>query len=411
LQVVRRRALPLLAVVALALGAALPGALAGSEGDPGVTPTSILLGSTVPLSGPAAAFGSIAYGAEGYFKYVNGHGGVNGRKIQFDFVDDAYDPAQTVQQTRRLVEQDHVFAIVNSAGTEHVEAVRPYLNQQGVPQLFVGSGATSLGTDYKTYPWTMGYLPSFSAEGFIYGSYISRTAPTAKIAAIVEDSDFGKNLLSGLKRGLATRARQLVAAQAYDVTAADVSSQIATLKASGADTLMIFATPKAAIQSYISAYKLGWKPHVYISSVAIAPAIMDIARFNSGQTTEGSISIVFIKDPTNVKVWGKDPGVVLYRSIMKRYEPGRNANDAYHEYGMAVAFTTVDALKKAGRNLTRRGFLNAAVHLDETTNPFLLPGIAIKTSPTDHFPLDQAQLYRYQGGVWRGFGPLLGARL
>ena len=238
----RRRALPLLAVVALTLGAALPGALAGSEGDPGVTPTSILLGSTVPLSGPAAAFGSIAYGAEGYFKYVNGHGGVNGRKIQFDFVDDAYDPAQTVQQTRRLVEQDHVFAIVNSVGTEHVEAVRPYLNQLGVPQLFVGSGATSLGID-KQYPWTMGYLPSFSAEGFIYGSYISRTAPTATIAAIFEDSDFGKNLLSGLKRGLGTHARQLMAAQAYDVTAADVSSQTAAPSTPPTAQPMAPATP------------------------------------------------------------------------------------------------------------------------------------------------------------------------
>ncbi len=407
----RRRAPSLLAGFTLALAAGLPAALAGDRPDPGVTPTSILLGSTVPLSGPAAAFGSIAYGADAYFKYVNDHGGVNGRKVQLEFLDDAYDPAQTVQQTRRLVEQDHVFAIINSAGTEHVEAVRPYLNQQGVPQLFVGSGATSLGTDYKQYPWSMGYLPSFFAEGEIYGSTIARTTPAAKVAVIFEDSDFGKDLLAGLKRGLGRRAKQLVAAQAYDVTAADVSSQIATLKASGADTLMIFATPKAAIQSYISAYKLGWKPHVYISSVSIAPAIMDIARFNSGKTTEGSISIVFIKDPTNVKVWGKDPGVLLYRAIMKRYEPGRDPNDAYHEYGMAVAFTTVDALKKAGRNLTRRGFLNAALHLDETTNPFLLPGIVIKTSPTDHFPLDQAQLYRYQSGVWRGFGPLLSAHL
>jgi branched-chain amino acid transport system substrate-binding protein len=399
------------AAVACALLGALALGLGGAQADDstGVTATSILIGGTDPLSGPAAAFESIAYGAEGYFKYVNDKGGIFGRKITYEFLDDAYDPAQTIQQTRRLVEQDGVFAIFNEAGTEHAEAVAPYLNQKGVPQLFAGSGSSTLA-DGKRYPWTLPYLPSFRGEGYIYGRYIVQTTPKAKIGVLFEDSDFGKDLLSGLKRGLGSHARQIVSAQAYDVTAADVNSQIAALKSAHADTLMLFATPKAAIQGYIAAYKLGWRPHVYISAVSIAPAIMDIVRASTGNRfPEGSISIVFIKDPTNLRKWGKDPGVLLYRRIMKQYEPHRDLNDAYHEYGMAVAFTLVDALRHAGKNLTRESLMKAATSLNERDNPFLLPGVVVKTSSTDRYPLEQAQLYRYHGKVWREFGPLQSA--
>jgi branched-chain amino acid transport system substrate-binding protein len=394
-----------------AILAALVLGLAGAEADDttGVTATSILIGGTDPLSGPAAAFASIAYGAEGYFRYINDQGGIFGRKIKYEFLDDAFDPAQTIQQTRRLVEQEGVFAVFNEAGTEHAEAVAPYLNQKGVPQLFAGSG-TSVLADGKRYPWTLPYLPSFRGEGFIYGHYLLRTAPKAKIGVLYEDSDFGKDLLTGLKRGLGARARQIASAQPYDVTAADVNSQIAALKSAHADTLMLFATPKAAIQGYIAAYKLGWRPQVFVSAVSIAPAIMDIVRANTnGRFPEGSISIAFIKDPTNLKRWGKDKGVLLYRRLMKQYEPARDANDAYHEYGMAVAFTLVDALRRAGKNLTREGVLKAATSLDERNNPFLLPGIVVKTSATDRYPLQQAQLYRYHQRVWREFGALQSA--
>ena len=391
-----------------ALLIALVVGLAGAQADDttGITATSILIGGTDPLSGPAAAFESIAYGADGYFKYVNDKGGVFGRKIKYEFLDDAFDPALTVQQTRRLVEQDNVFAIFNEAGTEHAEAVAPYLNQKSVPQLFAGSGTSTLA-DGKRFPWTLPYLPSFRGEGFIYGRYIARTTPKAKIGVLYEDSDFGKDLLSGLKRGLASHAKQVVSSQAYDVTAADVNSQIAALKSAHADTLMLFATPKAAIQGYIAAYKLGWGPHVFVSAVSIAPALMEIVRASTdGHFPEGSISIAFIKDPTNLKKWGKDPGVLLYRRVMKQYEPGRHVDDAYHEYGMAVAFTLVDALQHAGKNLTREGVMKAATNLNEKNNPFLLPGIVVKTGPSDRYPLEQAQLYRYHQKVWREFGPL-----
>jgi branched-chain amino acid transport system substrate-binding protein len=399
------------AVLACTLLGALALGLAGAEADDstGVTATSILIGGTDPLTGPAAAFASVAYGADGYFKYVNDKGGVFGRTIKYEFLDDAFDPAQTVEQTRKLVEHDGVFAIFNDLGTEHAEAVAPYLNQKGVPQLFAGTGTSTLA-DGQRYPWTLPYLPSFRGEGLIYGRYLAQTGPKARIGVLYEDSDFGRDLLSGLRSGLGSHAKQIVSAQAYDVSAADVNSQIAALKSARVDTLMLFATPKAAIQGYIAAYKLGWRPHVFVSSVSIAPAIMDIVRASTnGRFPEGSISIAFIKDPTNLKKWGKDAGVLLYRRIMRKYEPGRNANDAYHEYGMAVAFTLVDALQHAGKDLTRESLMRAATSLSERNNPFLLPGIVVKTSSTDRHALEQAQLYRYHEKVWREFGPLQSA--
>jgi branched-chain amino acid transport system substrate-binding protein len=401
---VKRGAL-LAAVAALALTGG-----AGAD-TPGVSSSTILIGGTVPLSGPETAYSVVAYGADAYFKYVNDHGGVFGRKIEYRYLDDAYDPAQTVQQTRRLVEQDHVFAIFNQVGTEQVLATRPYLNQQGVPQLFAGSGAQTFAHDYKQYPWTLPYLPSFYAEGKVYGRYIGRTAPQARIGVLFEDSDFGKDLLAGLKAGLAGRAK-IVRAVSYAVTEATLGSELATLKASGADTLMVFALPKQTIQSLVGADKLGWHPHPYIAAVSIDPFVMNVARTNTGgRATNGATSVAFLKDPSNLRRWGKDPGVKIYYSILKRYAPSGDPKAVANIYGMAVAFTLVDALKRAGRNPTRASLLKAATSLNETNNPFLLPGIAARTTATDRFALEQVQMYRYtRSGVWQVFGPLLPAR-
>jgi branched-chain amino acid transport system substrate-binding protein len=370
----------------------------------------IVLGGTVPLSGPAAAFQSVGHGAAAYFRYVNARGGVNGNTIRYLLRDDGYDPARTVVETRRLVEEDGVLAIFNSVGTEHNEAIRPYLNERGIPQLFVGTGATSIAGEFRRYPWTIGYLPSFEGEGVIYGRTVARARPDARIAVLYEATGFGSDLLRGLRRGLGARGNQVVEAVGYDVTAPDVSSEVARLAASRADTLMLFATPKAAIQAYIAADKLGWRPQVYISSVSIAPSVMEIARFNTnGRTTNNSVSIFFVKDPTAARFAG-DPGVRLYRDVMRRYAKGRDVNDAYHLYGMAVAHTMVDVLRHAGRNPTRRSILTAATHLEERDNPFLLPGIVVRTTPTFRYPLTQAQLVRYRGTAWQAFGDLLSAR-
>lgn len=399
-------------VVALALGvtAALAGTVRGAT-DPGVTPDSILLGGTAPLSGPASAYSSIARGAEAYFKYVNARGGVNGRMIHYTYYDDAYNAAQSVQVTRQLVEQDKVFAVFNSLGTEQNLPVREYLTEKRVPQLFVASGATTWGRDYAQYPYTIGFQPSYQAEGWVYGKYLARTAPGARVAVLFQNDDYGKDLLGGLRRGLERSKVKVIAAQPYEVTAPDVQSQIATLKASGADTLAIFATPKAATQAFGSANKLNWKPkRVINNNVSSAANVMQAAsEGGTNKLTENTVSIVFLKDPTDPQRQN-DPAIKLYLRIMKSYAPGANANDAFHVYGMAVAWTAVDALKKAGKNLSRASLLKVLDQFNASGNPFLLPGIALKTSGKDHYPIEQVLLQRWQKGSWKSFGGLWGYR-
>ena len=383
-------------------------ALGGPSATPGVTPTSITIGGTIPISGPAAAYASVGKGADAYFRYVNSKGGVFGRKITYKYEDDGFDVAKTILLTRQLVEQDNVLAIFNSVGTEHALAVRSYLNDRGVPQLFVGSGVSKLASEHKKYPWSMGYLPSFAGEGVIYGRYIAAHRPKARIAVLYENSDFGKDMLNGLRRGLGGKGR-IVATQSYEITDSGIDSQMARLRSSGANTLMLFATPQFAIFGYIGAFRLGWFPQVFVTSVSISPDIMKIARFGSSKrTVEGSISIAFVKAPTSQQ-WAKDKAVRLYKSILARFLPGAKPDDVFNYYGMAVAYTMVDTLKKAGRDPTRASVLLAATHLDET-NPFLLPGVRIRTSPNDYYPMDKVKLARYQGTHWQFFGKLVSAQ-
>jgi branched-chain amino acid transport system substrate-binding protein len=393
------------ALLLVLLVAAVPTALAA--GTPGVTATTITIGGTVPITGPAALFGSVGRGAEAYFKYVNAHGGVNGRKINYVYLDDAYDPAKTVQLTRQLVEQDHVFAVFSPIGTDNTIATTDYLNAAKVPQLFAGTGASRVGSAYKTHPWTMGYLPSFTAEGAIYGRSIA-AIPGAKVAVLYEDSDFGKDLTAGLKKGLGAKAAAIVESQAYQPTDTTIDSQMSTLHASGANVLVLNVTPQYAILAYLAAHKFGWHPRIYVSSVCISPNVMDIIRANAAELANGSSSIAFVKDPTD-KAWAKDPVVALYRSILKKYAPTARFEDVYNFYGMGVAFSMVDALKKAGKNPTRASLLLAATHLDEL-NPFMRPGIRIVTSPTDYYPISKAQLVRYDQVHWVAVGPLVSAR-
>jgi ABC-type branched-subunit amino acid transport system substrate-binding protein len=383
-------------------------ALGAPAATPGVTPTQITLGATIPITGPAAAYGSVGRGADAYFKYVNSKGGVFGRKIDYKYLDDEFDVAKTITLTRQLVEQDQVFAIFNSVGTEHALAIRSYLNDRKVPQLFIGSGVSKLATEHAKYPWSMGYLPSFAGEGAVYGRYIAAHRPKARIAVLYENSDFGKDMLNGLRHGLGGKGK-IVGTQAYEVADADVASQLAKLKSSGADTLMLFATPKFAIFGYVGAFRLGWHPQVYVTSVSISPDIMKIARVaTSRKQVEGSVSIAFVKDPT-AKQWAKDRTVRLYKSIMQRLLPSAKSDDVFNYYGMAVAYTMVDTLRKAGRNLTRAGVLKAATHLNEV-NPFLLPGVRIQTSPSDYYPMDKVKLARYKSEHWQFFGNLVRAR-
>jgi branched-chain amino acid transport system substrate-binding protein len=404
-------ALPVLVLVlALGAGAAVAGSTRTQE-DPGVTATSILLGTTSPLSGSASAYASVARGADAYFKYVNSKGGVLGRKIQYTIVDDGYNPQQTVLATRKLVEQDKVFAIFNALGTENNVAIRDYLNGNKVPQLFVASGATTFGSEAVRYPYTIGFQPSYEAEGWVLGKYLARTQGAAKVAVIFQNDDYGKDLLNGLKKGIQRSKVKVVAAEPYEVTSADVQAQVAKLKGSGANTFAIFATPKFAIQSYVYASRLNWKPKLTLANaVSSASNIMQIAsEGGTNKVVNGSVSIVFLKDPTDPK-WRNDAAMKLYRQVMKQFAPSANANDVYHVYGMAAAWTAVEAMKKVGKNLTRAGLIKVVSAMNFSSNPFLLPGIGLKTGGSDHFPIEQMLLQRWQKTAWKSFGGLWGYR-
>ena len=398
-----------LVAFAVFLAISVAAATAGTvrAGEPGITATTILLGGTAPLTGSAASYASAVRGAEAYFKYVNGRGGVNGRTIAYRVLDDAYNPAQTGPLTKQLVEQDKVFAMFNAVGTETNLAVRPYLNTMKVPQLFAASGATTLGRDYTQYPYTIGFQPSYQAEGWVYGKYLARTAAGATIAVLFQNDDYGKDLLIGLKRGLQRSKAKVVAAQPYDATAVDVSAQIAKLKASGADTLALFATPTAAIQAYGLAHKLGWKPkHVVENSVASSATTMTAASDGGrNKLVNGTISIAFLKDPNDPQ-WSKDVGMQLFHTILGHYAPSANQGDPMLVYGMAAAWTAVEAIRRVGAKLTREAHVKELDTFTATGNPFLLPGIAVKTAGRDHFPVEQMLLQRWQNGGWRQFGGL-----
>jgi ABC-type branched-subunit amino acid transport system substrate-binding protein len=376
--------------------------LQAHRATPGVTATQIVLGATGPLTGAESQYQPVLSGAKAYFDYVNARGGVHGRKIVYKVEDDQYNPVSTVQLTSKLVEQDRVFAIFNSIGTEHALAVRDYLNERKVPQLFVGSGAASIGTQHAKYPWTIGLLPSFVGEGSIYGRLIAKSQPKAKIGVLYENDEYGQELLAGLKRGLGSRASQIVGTQSYALLDTVVAAQVQSLRATGADTFVIFALPKQALQAFIAAAKLGWKPTEYVTSVSIDPAVMKIVQLNAPGAGVGATSTAFLHDPTNPTQKGS-PGVRLYLQIMKRYLPNEDPKAVAHIYGMMAAYAMVDALERAGRNLTRASLLRAAQHLDET-NPFLLSGLRLSTSPSNYFPIGNTYLVRYLHGFWNVLG-------
>jgi ABC-type branched-subunit amino acid transport system substrate-binding protein len=377
-------------------------ATASTTATPGVSATTITLGSSGPLTGEAAAAAGVLRGADGYFKYVNARGGVNGRKIDFKYLDDAYDPSQTVQNVRQLIQQDNVFALFSVVGTNGNLAIRDYANAAGVPTVFSASGATTFGRDYVKYPWTIGYLPPYGEEGQLYAKHILATnGKKAKVAVLYQSDDYGKDLLAGFRRGLGAKARTLIVQTVgYDPTASDVQSQVAQLKASGANTFCIFAFGKFAIQAFQYANKLGWKPQIYVNDVASASSIMQI---DPQSTAEGAISIVWGKDPATPQ-FKSDAGTALGAKIIKKYIPGGNPSDGFLIAGMAEAFTMVDALKAAGKNLTRKSLMTAVTHMNEANNPFLVPGVKVHTTPTFRFPISAVQLQRWHKGHWELFG-------
>ena len=417
----RRVSLAGLALVG-ALLLAIPSAFAKSDAaapTPGITARTITIGGSFPLTGPASSYAPIPAAMKAYFSYINarrgpdGKRGVYGRQIVFKYYDDGYNPVNSVQQQRRLVEQDRVFAVVGTLGTEVNQAVQPYLNSRGVPHVLVSTGASEFGLDYKKYPWTIGWQPDYVAEGRLYGTDIRRNKTNAKIAILYQNDSYGRDYVRGFKAALGTAnvRRQIVREEAYDVLGGGTpQSQLIRLRASGADTLMIFVTPTPTVQTYAIIRALNWKPaNIYVNSVSATETFMGAAVIrSSADTVNGSISAQYLKDPAS-PAWTRDATVINYKRVMAKYNPRGRVNDGLNFYGFAKADTFVRAMYKAGPNPTRAGLMKALLSFNET-NPYLLPGSRLKTSTTDRFIISHQRLMRFNNGVWAAAGPLVDGR-
>ena len=395
---------PRSAVLALCMIAVAACGGSSTQAEPGVTSTSIKLGITIAKSGVAAAYGTIADASNAYFKYVNDQGGVNGRKIDYKIVDDAYNPAQTVPLTKQLVEQDQVFAMFGGLGTQPQTAVRDYLNLKKVPQLFVASGATTFMADFSSHSYTIGWQPPYQGESRIYAKDVIANHPNAKIGVLYQNDDYGQDYLKGLTDGLGSSATMIVSKESYDTTAADTLSQLSKLKASGANTLFIFATPSFAIKSLVIVTKIGWEPTIYLNSVSNPQVYMGVA-FKAGAALKNVTSVSYIKDPTDPQ-WASDDGMKLYMTVIKNCSTC-NVNDGFNIYGVAIAYTMVEVLKQAGSNLTRANVMNIAGSGLNQTNPFLLPGVKVTTSASDHYPITQEQVITWSANAWHLQGSLI----
>jgi len=408
--------LGLVAVVAVL--AAIPGAFGSAQKtDPGINSRTITIGSTLPLSGPASLYARIGTGMKAYFSYINARKspvdhkrGVYGRQIALNIYDDQYSEAQTVVQTRKAVEQDHVFAMLGGLGTENQQAVRQYLNDNKVPQLYVSTGLSEFGTKYKDFPWTIGWQPDYVQEGILMGRYAKQNLPGAKIAVLYQNDDYGKEWLYGFQKTVGASA--IVASQSYPRGggAAAVQAPTARLRASGVDTFLVIATPTESITALVVAYRLGWKPNKLVNSVGATDAFMTAAQNSAGSpdAVNGVVSTTYAKDPSDPS-YQNDPQVKLYKTIMAKYAPSfpEPRDDSLFFYGMAKADTFVQALYKAGKNPTRKSVMNAVANLKIKNDPWLLKGASLVTRPNSAFPIRYQKLRHFNSGHFTEFGDLV----
>jgi len=397
------RALMLFTAAVCGLMRALP-ALAQNKNWPGVTATEITIGQTMPYSGPASSYGTIGKAEAAYFAMINDQGGINGRKIKLISLDDAYSPPRTVEQTRRLIEEENVLLDFSALGTPTNTAVRKYLNEKKVPQLFVATGATKWG-DPQHFPWTMGWQPSYQTEGHVYARYLLAKMPNAKIGILYQNDDYGKDYVKGLKDGLGDKAATMIVKEVtYETTDPTIDSQIVTLQSSGADVFYDVTIPKFAAQAIRKVHDLGWKPVHLLNSVsnsvgsALTPAGLEASK--------DIITVEYGKDPTDPK-WKDDPSYKDWSAWMDKYYPSGDKTDAFNAFGYNEAATMVQVLKQCGDDLTRENVVRQAASLHDFAPPMLLPGIAINTSPTDFYPIKQEQLAKFNGKTWELFGEVV----
>ncbi len=394
----------------LALAALLAGSAAAADKQyaPGITDTAIKFGQTVPLSGPASAYSQVGKAEVAYFHMINDQGGVNGRKLDLVMLDDGYSPPKTVEQTRKLVEEEKVAFLFSSVGTPTNMSVRAYLNEHKVPQLWIGSGSSKFD-DPKHFPWTIAFLPSYLVEGRIYARYLLATKPDAKAAVLYQNDDFGKDLLQGFREAFGAQADQrIVATASYEVTDPTIDQQIVSLQGSGADVFFAIVTPKFSAQAIRKVHDLGWKP-LYIvdyvgSSVAAAlkPAGVEKAV--------GMISTAYVKDPTDPQ-WQNDADYKAWRAWMAKYMPDGDLDDAFNVTGYVTAEALVHILKACGDDLSRANIMAQATHLTKLALPMVEPGITMNTGPDDYVPVKEMRLVRFDGKTWVSFGEAIDGRL
>jgi branched-chain amino acid transport system substrate-binding protein len=383
--------------------AAIPPVASSAAEMRGVTSTEIRIGQTMPYSGPVSAFGALGKSEVAYFNMVNDRGGINGRMVKLISLDDGYAPPKTVEQTRRLVESDEVALIFSSIGTAHNTAIAKYLQAKNIPQLFVGSGASKFA-DIAQYPQaTLGVQAPFRYEARLYARYALAKNPNARFAVISQNDDFGRDYLLGLKDVLGDQYDQLVTAATYEITEPTIDSEIVKLKASGADVLIIAATPKFAAQSIRKVFEIGWKPLIFLSNVAVwISTVMEPAGLDAGT---GIISSAYVKDPMD-PAWKDDAGARGWREFMAKYMPDGDVRDQNFVNGYNSAMVLEALLKACGDDLSTANILKQAYAIKDMELPMMLPGIRVNTSPTDHVPIEQMQFMRFTGRQWERFGEL-----
>ncbi len=378
-------------------------AIAQTKQMPGVTATEILLGQTMPYSGPASGYAPIGHVEVAYTDFINDQGGINGRKIKLLSLDDGYSPPKTLEQTRRLVEEENVAFIYQQLGTPTSMATRRYLNQKQIPQLFVASGATQFG-DRDNFPWTMGWQISYQIEGHVYARYVMTEKPDAKIAILYQNDDSGKDFLKGFKDGLGDKVRQIAAAVSYEPTDPTVDSQVVQLESSGADTLFAASIPKVTAMALRKVREMAWNPLYLIASVGasvssgLAPAGLDKAI--------GLVTGAYLKDPSDPQ-WTDDPGFKDWLAFMKKYQPNGDLTDGSNVYGYSVTQTLAVTLKQCGEDLSRDNVIRQAANLDIEL-PMLHRGIRFHTTPTDYYGMKKMRLQRFDGKAWVPFGEPIG---
>jgi branched-chain amino acid transport system substrate-binding protein len=394
----------LAASVVVALVLALPAA-AQKKYSPGVTDTEIKIGNTMPYSGPASAYGTIGKAEAAYFNKINAEGGINGRKINFISLDDGYSPPKTVEQVRKLVEQDEVLLVFQPLGTPSNSAIHQYMNAKKVPQLFVSTGATKWG-DPEHFPWTMGGQPSYQSEAKIYAAYLLQNKPDAKIGILYQNDDYGKDYLKGIKDGLGDKAAKMIVSEvSYEVTDPTIDSQIVTLKGAGADTFFNITTPKFAAQAIRKAYDIDWHPLQFLNNVS--QSVGSVLTPAGLEKSVDIISTAYLKDPVDPQ-FKDDPGMLGWHDFMTKYLPDGDIRDYFNVYGYTEARMMEQVLRQCGDDLTRENVMKQAAHLDLTLDT-VQPGIRITTSSTDFFPFKQMRLQKFNGTTWVPFGNALGS--